>query len=384
FSGGYKQSDRFSYYYDPNRVDVRYPVEDPSRGLQTGNINGALEYRINREVSAYAEGGVNYGRFDTIGATAILDLIGTSPQTYVMAGLTSGWGGIRAFWNHFAADADLAGTQAYPLTLENDTIDVEGELAREFDLVVHHNLHVGAGYRYKGIDWNLMPERRTEHHYSAFFQDTMRLADAVSLVAGFRVDRHPLLEQLQFSPRGALVFRPTEESAIRVSSGRAFRTQTFLESYLQTPFATTIPAINALGLGSYYRERLFGAEPLAPEQNVSSEIGYSMSTDTFTFDVAGYVNRVRDLIIQVPEVSPVTLSDVINNPSLGFDPSISAYTYGSSGHTNDPTVFTVYGGEASLRVFPVRGLDLYANYALNKTHVSENSERESERRTSLH
>jgi iron complex outermembrane receptor protein len=302
-----------------------------------------------------------------------------------MAGVQSNWGGIRAFWNHFAATADLTSPRPFPQDISTETIDIEGEFARQFHFLVDHNLHLGLGYRRKHVTWNLFPEPRSENHYRVFFQDTLKLADPVILVLGFRVDRHPLLANLQFSPRAALVFRPSEGTAFRISSGRAFRTQTFLESYfgnnsLQTP----VPAISATGLGSYYRNLLLGDPRIKPEQIISTEIGFSASQDSFTFDINGYVNRVQNLIIQVQQTVPYTVADSVLQSYAQFSPSASAFPFGVAGFENDSAVFTVVGGEVSARVFPVRGLDLYANYAINKTYLHGNPLRAREARTSVH
>jgi outer membrane receptor for ferrienterochelin and colicin len=383
-SGGYDQGDRFSFYFDPNRTDIRYPVENPNRSLQSGHANASLEYRINRDVRTFFESGVNYSRFNFLGASTNLDFYATGPQAYMMAGIESGWGGIRAFWNHFSATADLVGPAPYPNDFSTNTFDVEGEFAREFHFLVDHNLHVGASYRRKQADWNLFPEEVQENHYAGFMQDTMQLADKLILVAGLRLDRHPLLERIQFSPRAALIVRPTEESAIRLTAGRAFRTQTFLESYLLNIIPTPIPAVTAVGIGSVWRERFFGAAPLSPEEIISTELGFSLSSDKYSFDANAYLNRVQGLIIQVQETQAFTIADTVLVDVGGFDEDLAAYPFGLGGFENDDAQFTVVGGELMARVFPVRGLDVYANYAINKTFISGNPLRESERRTSLH
>ncbi len=383
-SAGYDQGDRFSFYYDPDRTDIRYPVGNPERALQGANANLSLDYRINRNVRAYAEGGVNYSRWNFLGASTNLDFYGQGPQAYAMTGITSGWGGLRAFWNHFSATADLTAATPYPNDFYSNVIDVEGEFARSFHFLVDHNLHIGASYRRKQAYWNLFPEEIYENHYAGFIQDTMQLARKLILVAGLRIDRHPLLENLQISPRAALIYRPNEEMALRVSAGRAFRTQTFLESYLLNHIPTPIPAVSAVGIGSVYRERFFGDRPLSPEQIISSEIGFATTTDSFSLDASAYVNRINSLIIQSQTTEGFTISDEILQQIAAFQPNLASFPYGLGGFGNDPAQFTVVGGELNARVFPVRGLDVYANYSINKTFISDNPLRDREQRTSLH
>src|SRR5688572_26679550 len=159
-----------------------------------------------------------------------------------MGVVETSWGQVRAFWNHIEARAGQTSHYAGSDPLSNgfvgNTFDLEAELAREFHLLVDHNLHLGAGYRLKTIGWDYLDDDHDENHYAVFFQDTLRIFDELIVVGSFRVDVHPLLDTPVFSPRGAVIVRPTEGQAIRTTVGTAFRTPTFLESYLQLPNPT--------------------------------------------------------------------------------------------------------------------------------------------------
>lgn len=78
-----------------------------------------------------------------------------------------------------------------------------------------------------------------------------RLSDQLEFVAALRVDDHSWLEDLNISPRGALVFKPTETQNIRFTYNRAFSTPTTNNLFLDI-VAGTIPGtpfrVRALGV----------------------------------------------------------------------------------------------------------------------------------------
>ncbi len=51
----------------------------------------------------------------------------------------------------------------------------------------------------------------------------------------------------------------------------------------------------------------------------------------------------------------------------GYDPVTGHYAAAFGGWDNSGDVYNVFGGEAGIHVYPVEGLDLFANYAINYT-----------------
>ena len=74
------------------------------------------------------------------------------------------------------------------------------------------------------------------------------------MLAG-RIDDHSILPEKVFSPRAALVFKPTEEQAFRVTYNRAFSTPTSLNFFLDIP-AGLAPNASLAQLG--FTVRAFG------------------------------------------------------------------------------------------------------------------------------
>ncbi|MCU0676989.1 MAG: TonB-dependent receptor [Myxococcota bacterium] len=342
----------------PDRVDQEYAFdEERNRSVDAFHLNASSSVRISQEVEAYAQAGFNQNSTRFQGTSRLREVVSQGPSSHVMAGLTSSWGSIRGFWNRINALTALpayarGGDPAWS-RFEWNTYDIEGDFAREFHFLVDHNLHIGAGYRRKQIDWSYLTDEQFENHYNVFFQDTLTILDKVIVVASARVDFHPLLNKPIFSPRGAVVVRPTEGSAIRASVGTAFRTQTFLESYLQLPLATPIAGAQVVSLGSEPSADLLGTRRLTPERILSAELGYR-NADSDSSDLAGY------------------------------DLGTGRFTLGTIGFQNDSTEYDVIGGELETRIYPVRGLDVYANYAYNQTFVTNSQFTDEEERTSRH
>lgn len=384
---GYNQADRFSREVGDNRVDQVYAIDQPNLALRSAHTSTSLRYRIAPEIEAYAQGGVSIGRQNFQGTGPLRDFISEGPFAHAMAGLDTGWGRIRAFWNGlFASSTRPAvprGGDPLATSFRWNTFDIEGELAREFHFLVDHNLHIGGSYRRKSIAWDYLDEERFENHGALFFQDTLRLLDPLSLVTSLRLDFHPLLKAPVFSPRIAAVARPTDGSAVRASFGTAFRTQTFLESYLSLRNPTPVAAVDVLALGSEPAANLLDKPRLTPERILSAELGYrNADSEYFDVEVSAYYNRVTDLVI-LSQVEPFTLRQV--GEGLGsYSPGQGGFSLGTIRFTNDPAQFDVIGGEVAARVYPVSGLDIYANYAFNRALVSHSELRTSERRTSRH
>jgi iron complex outermembrane receptor protein len=225
---------------------------------------------------------------------------------------------------------------------------------------IQHDLHVGVGYRYKGVDWTYLDQFRAENHYSGFASDTVKLGQYFGLVASYRADYVPYLEQVASSPRGTLLVHPTKQSTIRASVGTAFRTPTFLESYLAVPIQLPIAG------GAVQSNSLRADDPsfrLKAEQILATEIGYlNQENDYFVVDSALFYNHVSNLI-QLANSRAVTVGDLARG--LGRqDPSSGLFPLFFGGFSNQCQSYDVYGGEVGVRTFPLEGLDVYANYSL--------------------
>lgn len=384
-AGGYGRADQFELEADPGRVDQVLPSRDPSLGRRGIWFRGDTRLNLGRGVVLEAGTGVSLNRLSQYGIGRLRQLFIDEfifAQTYVTlttpVGITA-----RVFWNMETADAELAvePPAAIPLVtrdLETHIVDADVNYRTQFHLGVDHNAAVGVSYRWKSIVWNWLSDDHTQDHFAAYLTDTLQLRDDLQAVVNFRLDRHPLLQRIQYSPRLALAYQPTERSSLRGTFGLAFRSPTFLESYVDLPVSVPgLRGVSALSLGN---------KRLAPERMLTTEVGYrNQDSDYFALEVTAYVNLVDDAIVS-SEVSAYTLGDYASGVTAYSD-EIAAFSVGQVRNQNEAARFMQLGAELGVRVFPVRGLDVYGNYSLHETRVVSGVPslgREADQRTSRH
>ncbi len=82
-----------------------------------------------------------------------------------------------------------------------------------------------------------------------YLHSVTKLSDMFELTAAARVDKHSRLEDPVFSPRLALVFKPTENNSLRLTYNRAFSTPSTNNLFLDL-VANTTPILNIKALGT--------------------------------------------------------------------------------------------------------------------------------------
>lgn len=367
--GGYERADLYARAVGPDRVDVHPFASDPNLGFSRLWFNGEAQLRVADGYTLSAGTALTTGDRSFQGLSRLRELYmhdALFAQTYVQAQTAFGLSG-RAFWNHFQGEHANVGQRdnGIPLAqharVDRQTVfDVELVYQNQFDIVPGLANHIigGIGYRFKEIDWDWITDIRTQHHFNVFLQDTLRIDDLVQIVLSGRLDQHPLLAEPQISPRGSILVHPTPRQSIRLTAGTAFRSPTFLESYLRIPNTTPLRGVTAFGVGN---------ESLNPERIVSFELGYMLEeSEYFSIEANGYYNLVFDQIL-LTRSQAFRLWDAANNPDAAFDPTLAAFPLGQLQWDNDAADFHQIGGEIGLRVYPVTGLDLYANYAIHQT-----------------
>ncbi|MDP2312281.1 MAG: TonB-dependent receptor [Pseudomonadota bacterium] len=275
----------------------------------------------------------------------------------------NGLSGATGPWTSYAGQRDSLNT-----TFDSDTVDVELETNVAFKTgPVAHRLNAGLGYRYKSIDWGYinLGEPLFEHHFSAFLQDQAKVGP-LALVGSLRADRTPLVPIEQtFSPRGAAILRVADRTSVRVTGGTSYRSPTFLESYMDLAQPSSVD-------GVYVSTK--GDPELLPERILTGEIGiHDESTAFHVADAAAYVNRVTDLI---------GLRDVTPGYSP-YDPELNGFSAGETGFVNLEPTYLAFGGEVEARVFPLDGLDVYANVAVERILEQDGAEVAPDESTSL-
>jgi len=383
-SGGYERTLNHADVVGRERVDtsVYEDYDDPAVGLERiffsaeGRIDLGEGYvaRLGTAVSARGRGTIHgVSRQRQIGAEDV-----TLAQSHVT--LTTPFGlGLRTYWTRFSTTVDLWDQPPAVLPTtghldRSDVVDTELSYNRRFHLGVDHNFAVGVGHRFKQVEWDWLElPKITENHFFGYLQDALQLTSTLRATLSFRIDRHPLLDGLQFSPRGSLVWRFLEGQALRLTAGTAFRSPSFVESYLQFANRVSLRGVTAYGSGN---------RNLNPERIFSAEVGYAnQATDYFALEVNAYYNLVFDQIV-LSSIDTFRLQDFGPNgptardgdPLAGYQPDLRAYPLGQLQFNNEPTNFQQFGGELGARVFPIDGLDLYANYAIHRTEAVDEAQ----------
>jgi outer membrane receptor for ferrienterochelin and colicins len=134
----------------------------------------------------------------------------------------------------------------------------------------------------------------------------------LDVVLAGRYDSHENYDA-QFSPKAALVLKPVENQAFRVSYNRAFKSPTTLQTSFHIPDWTAVVSIFGNTEG-FSVKNASGAtvatyDALQPEENVTWEVGYKgILGDRLFVDVAGYRSTYENFL------SPLV---VISNPFAG-------------------------------------------------------------------
>jgi iron complex outermembrane receptor protein len=365
-SAGYTRESKWSRDLRPGRVDARALAEDQDLGAQNARFDLQTSRRIGKDTEIALGGGAAriYRNMFAIGSLIDYNIDGW--QGDAEATLVSKNFNIRTFYTRFDMNAGLARGYRPQQLLESrplqNVFDVQAEYTGDFTTGegVQHEVHAGATYRHKHVDWTYLAPNR-ENWVGFFGQDTIKVGSWLQFVASGRLDYVPYLKRMVPSPRGSVIVKPNARSAVRVSGSTAFRAPTFVETYVDLPVQS--PSLPGLGsLTVTRRPDLGGDFRLERERVVSFDLGYqNQQSDVVNFEVTGYYLQVKDLIT-LAETTPETVS---TNRLNGLDPESGLMMAAFAGFTNQCLVYNTFGGEAGARVFPAEGLDFFVNYALN-------------------
>ncbi len=364
----YSQADKWSRDFASGRPDMELKGPDPDIGMRgaRGTLSGVYTFAEGREVGL--SGGVH--RFNTeiypLGLLRNYFMDGVS--AYAKGDVGVGPLRLKTFWNHISGDAgpqyEAIGQRSLGTRVSSNLFNAELLFARAFQLGGEHQLNVGVEGRLKRVGWDYLGALRQEVHAAAFVQDEWRLVEPLRLVASYRVDRHPLLDEgspgLAHSPRVSALFIPFEGHAFRASAASAFREPTFLESYTRIP--VPVPGVNGASALTT------GNTSLRAERLTAFELGWRGESPELgiDWDLALYQNTVRDLI---------GLSAVQRLPAgESYDAATGSYLLGRSFFQNEEASYTARGVETGINMAPVDGLGLKLSAAFQNVRSDREDE----------
>jgi iron complex outermembrane receptor protein len=147
-----------------------------------------------------------------------------------------------------------------------------------------HQLTLGVEGNINQVDSDIFADHNGKNA-AVFAQDEFRLTEKWIVTPGLRIDYYNIDSvgsNAQINPKIGIVFRPKDDSALRLSAGRGYRAPSIAEIFTNTT-ASGLEVIPNLSL--------------KPERSQSAEVGYNQFfAEKFFFDIAFYYNRFWDLI----------------------------------------------------------------------------------------
>ncbi len=377
-SAGYDAWPRWSAEIRAGRADVHLFAGEQQTAERTVRLDATLTRQLGTDVTVGLRGGFNYGSFELLAIGPINDHVLSPVQTSdLVVFLSSRHVELRGFWNRIDVvegnNAAYLGQSLLPGRGLTDVLDGEAQLVEQLETghAIDHDIHVGATYRLKAVEWTYLARSEAEHHGGLFVHDEIKLGPKLAVVGDYRADYVPYLNRIVQSPRGSVLFHPSKRSTLRALVGSAFRTPTFLESYLGVPVQLPVAGGALVSEGIRSDERSFR---LQPEQVLTTEVGYlNSASDFLTVDGAVFYDRANNLIELAPNRA-VTVGDLVNSPqATNASPSTGLYPLFLGGFENQCQTYDVYGMEIGVRSYPLEGLDVYGNYTLMA--VKQNDDR---------
>ena len=237
-------------------------------------------------------------------------------------------------------------------SLSSHTVDALAELTWS---PFEGNLLIGGGnFRFIHMvsDQN-DPSSVEQLRLSLFVQDRQSIGDFLELTAGVRMDYNSLTP-LAISPRGAAVWRFSENQSLRVAVSQAFRKPSFLNTHFHPTMFIPEPGFE--GLRDWFRGQL-GNEDLDNENLTTLEAGYTARFFDGQLQIAAdvFYNWYRSVVgfHSDMRLTGMGLPD-LNNSTVDFR---------NVGHDKDSV-----GGSVSCTFRVMKYFRLSGNYTFRYTH----------------
>jgi iron complex outermembrane receptor protein len=334
-----KLSYRLSFGHDQNEQ-----WQDRNQlALRADKFNVLTEYRLTGDSKLAVSGGlVDSNRFDG----QVFDVIhekSTIANGYANVEYRQPDFFVRANWIRWAENRqELADSRLAPFVIGqtsdgnvNQIYSQDGyNLESQHALVVGtaNRLTYGFNYRHNDISANFLDQHFVqENRLGLYLQDEWRATKTLTAVAGFRWDLHTEINPT-YSPRFALLYRPSQDHSLRFSFSQAYRPPTVVETHSDVFFFFPTFGVATESVGSRH---------LDPEKITSYEMGYQgwYLKHRLRFRVDAFYNHLSDFIIGVAAPAPLTV------------------TFANAGKAD------IWGGETGVEFLATSWLTGFANYS---------------------
>lgn len=206
--------------------------------------------------------------------------------------------------NGDAAALLAIGTNGRPILFNFNTKTYDLEIGNANTVGSRQVISYGGNVRFNNFDLSIAPRGNNRTEAGFYAQDEIFLNDKLRFNIGARLDKFDVIDDPVFSPRVAVIVKPTLDHAIRVSYNKAFRSPSLINNFLdvaiinQLDLALVNPVFAALpGRLFNFPVRAVGNEDLKEESIQAFEIGYTGNVrDRATFSAAVYWTRNEDEI----------------------------------------------------------------------------------------
>ena len=210
------------------------------------------------------------------------------------------------FTNILDGDADALlsfGTNGKPILFNFNTKTFDAEYGNVNVIATRNVVSYGGNLRYNQFDLSLAPRGDSRSEGGAYLQDEIFINDHLRWVVGARLDKFSVLDKPNFSPRTAIIVKPSPEQSLRLSFNRAFRAPSLINNFLDVGIINQLDlrAINPLfalapgGPVFNFGVQASGNEDLKEQQVDAFEVAYTgVIAKRATVTAAFYYNKSKD------------------------------------------------------------------------------------------
>lgn len=323
---------------------------EPSRDAK--RAQALVEYKMGDDSKIAFEGGYNKGQGETL--SGIGKMIREQTMAHVKSELKLGNFSTRFIWSRSRGDA-IQEPGFKPYYFIANSYDLESQLF--FNLGSKNSVVLGGNYRLNKAESDLIDQDHSQNLMAGYIQDEFKPSDRLTFTFGLRYDIHPLVKD-QLSPRANILLAPFNNHYLRFSYGTAFRSPSFIESYLYEN-SDISSMISPLLPANTVVVQARGNPELLPEKITSYEVGYqALLGPRFRAKIDLFYNNLWDFI-SFKTVAVQDMSALFGYPAGSvIVPSLKSYT--NAGKSK------AIGGEIGFEFLPASWLMASVNYSQQK------------------
>lgn len=332
-------------------------TKDDEKASDVIRVNALVEYKINEKTRLAISGGRGHAKNrdlfsgENIGTGSVNDHIDYFQFDFQYSTLK-----FRTFLKREQADIEWLNTGD---SVSWDIATYDSELLHSLQLGKSHSLVWGINYRYNTLKKNsYIPQNHRQNLWALFLEDEITVTDKLRLTLGGRYDHHPLTGS-SFSPRGNIFYAPSKKHIFRFSIAQAYRSPSFVDSYLyiENPLTITLPPpLPPMAIPYTFISK--GNESLKTEGITAYEIGYDAAlTDRLRLKLNLYYNRYTGFFTRQNIITYYGSNELFPGFPGGMIPKAVVAQVENRGEARG------LGGEIQLDFLIKEGISGFVNYA---------------------